>query len=98
MKAIAELVDLMDDELESAKDYAERYIMLKSNNDEFSDKFKSMSEDELKHSITIHDLAIREINRLSEIYNPPVAMQEIWDKKHTKYIEQTAWIKQMLTM
>lgn len=99
MKKIAELVDLIDEELEGAKTYAEKYVDFKAQGKgDWSNKFKNMANDELNHALVVHDLAIYEINELNRVYTAPVEMQEEWDKSHKKYIEKTAWIKQMLAM
>lgn len=99
MKKIAELVDIIDEELEGAKDYAEKYIDLKSQNkSEWASKFKKLSEDELSHALVIHAYAMEQIEELNKVYTPPEEMQEVWNKSHKQYIEKTAWIKQMLTM
>lgn len=83
----------------SAKDYAEKYVDCKSQNKtEWASKFKKMAEDELVHSTNLHSLAIEEIEQLKKVYVAPESMQEKWDKSHKKYIERTAWIKQMLAM
>ena len=99
MKFIAEYIDLMDEEIEGAKTYAEKYIKFKADNEmNWANKFKEMANAELQHGLIIHDYLIQEINKLKTVYQAPVEMQEIWDKKHEKYIERVAWIKQMLTM
>lgn len=98
VKAIAELIDLMDDELENAKEYAERFIMMSTNNDDYAKKFKTMSEESLNHSTIIYTLIVREINKLKAAYTPPVKMKEFWKQKEEKYIEKSAWIKQMLSL
>lgn len=99
MKKIADLVDRIDEELEDAKHYAEKSLEYKVDEEmEWSNKFKEMSNDELKHATYIHDLAVQEIRKLEKVYVAPVEMREIWDKQHQKFIERTAWIKQMLSM
>ena len=98
MRYIEELVETIDDELEGAKDYAEKYLQLKAEGDSWSTKFKELANTELSHALTIHDYAVQKIDELKRIYTAPVEMQEMWDTSHKKYIEKTAWIKQMLTM
>lgn len=98
MKTIGEIIDLMDTELDLAKDYAERSIVMDANTDDVAKKFKAMAEESLKHSTILFNYAVREIGRLKERYTLPVKMKEIWNKKQNYYIEQTAWIKQMLEM
>lgn len=99
MTKIKKYVEQIEEELEGAKDYAERYVEHKAKNDmSWANKFKEMAQDELRHAMVIHDLAIMKIEELQKVYKPPVEMQEKWDKKHKEYVEKTAWIRQMLTM
>jgi len=99
MKIIMDLVDKIDDEIMGAKEYAETYLELKASGDaNWSNKFKSLAQQELEHSVVIHDYAIQKIEQLKSVYTPPVEMQEVWDKSHKRYIEKVAWIKQMLTI
>lgn len=39
-----------------------------------------------------------QLDELKSCYIPPVKLEEIWSKKQIKFIEDTAWIKQMLSM
>lgn len=99
MTKIKEYVEAIDDELEGAKDYAEKYVEHKAKgNPGWSNKYKEMSTDELKHATYIHDIAVAEIEELNKVFQPTVAMQEKWDKSHKEYVEKVAWIKQMLAM
>lgn len=99
MKRIAELVDHIDEELESAKEYAELSLEKKAKSEsEWSQRFKEMSNDELKHANYLHDLAVEEIQSLEKFYNPPADMLKVWDESHKKYVEKFAWVKQMLSM
>lgn len=99
MQRIKKLTDDMLDELCSAKDYAECYLDKKAHNDgTWANRFKEMANDELKHAMYLHELAVGEIDQLRAVYTPPEEMQEEWDKDHKKYIEKTAWIKMMLNM
>lgn len=98
MKIIADLVDTIEEELEGAKDYSEKYLELKAENNPFASKFKGLADDELRHAMVIHEYAASKIDELSRVYTPPVEMQETWDKAHKKYIEKVAWIRQILSM
>ena len=89
----------MDEEIESAKDYAEKYVEYKAKGDMTrANRYKEMANDELKHSNYIHEWAVKEIEEISKVYTPPVEMQEAWDKAHKEYVEKVAWIKQMLSL
>lgn len=99
MKKIQDLVYKIDEELDGAKDYAERYLDFKSQNkSDWASKFKQMANEELGHAMNIHDLAVYEIDKLRSVYTPPVEMEEKWERSHKEYIEKSAWIKQILTM
>ena len=99
MTIIKKYVEAIEDEICGAKEYAEKAIEAKARGDiSLATRYKEMSNDELKHAMYIHELAVREIAKISEVYTPPVEMQEKWDKSHKKYVEEVALIKQMLEM
>lgn len=99
MRHIQKWVDMLDEELEGAKDYAEKYVECKvKGNLTRANKFKEMAHDELKHSGYIHEMAIHDIEELKKVYTAPTNMQESWEKAHKQYVEQAAWIHQMLGM
>lgn len=96
MRIIREYVDLIDDELCSAKDYAERSLYFKSIGDvKFAKYFSDMASDELRHSGYLHDVAVTKIENLKKVYVAPDYMEEVWDKSHRDYVEKVSWIKQM---
>jgi len=99
MRKIKKMVKAIDEEIEGAKTYAEQYLDCKAkDNSQWANKYKEMANDELKHAMYLHDFAVHEIEELSKVYTPPVEMQKKWDESHKKYIEEVAWIKQMLTL
>lgn len=96
MKVIKALVDQINEELNSAEDYAEKWLEYRA--DGLDSQFKQMADDELKHAMYIHDLAIEKITNLKSVYTPPVEMQAKWDECHTKFTEKYAEIKRMLSL
>ena len=99
MRKIQKWVEQINDELESAKEYAECYLMHKSEGETtWANRFKVMADDELKHATVIHDLAVEKIKKLREFYTPPVYMEEKWNQSHKEYVEKAAWVRQMLSM
>ena len=99
MTIIKKYVEKMDDEICGAKEYAENYVEEKAKgNNILSAKYKSMAEDEIRHANIIHDVATNKIAELSTVFQPTQEMQDMWDKSHKDYVEQTAFIRQMLTM
>lgn len=99
MRMIKDFVEHLDEEIEGAKEYAEKYVEYKAKgNMSRANKYKEMANDELKHTGYIHDMALQEIEELKKVYTAPVDMQEKWNKAHAEYVEKVAWIKQMLTL
>ena len=99
MKSIKKYVDHIEDEIEGAKEYAEKYVEFKARGDsQRASHYKEMASDELKHAMFIHEWAVEEVERISKVYTPPAAMQEKWDLEHKKYVEEVAIIKQILNM
>ena len=99
MRHIKQWVETLDEEIEGAKDYAEKCVECKAKgNTARANKFKEMANDKLRHSNYIHEMAVQKIEELKKVYNAPSDMQEKWDKAHKEYVEKVAWIKQMLTL
>lgn len=99
MKKINKLVKMIDEELDGAKCYAEKYVEYKAIGDStWSNRFKEMANDELRHANNIYDLAMQEIEELNKVFVAPPEMQEKWDESHIEYVDKAAWIKQMLAM
>lgn len=99
MTRIKELVDGIDEELNDAKKYAEEYLTFKAKgNVEWAERYLEMAQDELKHAGYIHERAVAEIEELRKVYTPPEEMLLKWSSDHKKYVERSAWIKQMLSL
>lgn len=97
MKVITDLVDLMEQELDLAKIYAQSYLIFSSeNNREWAKRFEIMTKESLAHADNIHSLAVDNIQQLEKSYTPPESMSRIWNKKHSYYIDTTNWIKDMI--
>ena len=99
MKLIKKYVDEIKDEIEGAKEYAEQYVEARVKGDtNVAARYKEMAYDELKHATYVHEFAVKEIDNVSNVYTPPADMQEEWDRAHKKFVEEVAWIKQMLEL
>ena len=99
MKVIKDLVDKIDDELCDAKQYAEDYLYCKSAGEiKFHKYYFDMAQDELRHAMLLHEIAVAKIEQLNQVYTAPESMKEVWNKSHAEYVEKTAWIKKMLEM
>lgn len=99
MRSIKKYVDHIHEEIEGAKEYSENYIEWKvKGNMQRANTYRDMAHDELNHAMNIHAFAVEDINELSKVYTPPVAMQEKWDHEHKVFVEEVARIKQILSM
>lgn len=99
MRSIQRYVESINDEIEGAKCYAEKYVEEKAKGDmEKANRYKEMSNDELKHAMYQHEWAVRDIEKLSKVFKPPVEMEEKWASAHKEYVEKVAWVRQMLSM
>jgi hypothetical protein len=99
MKSIKKYVDHLNDEIESAEEYAEKYVECKAKgNMQSANRYHEMASDELRHSSYIHEMAVKDIEELKKVYTAPIEMQEKWDAEHKRYVERVAIIKQMLTL
>lgn len=98
MTKIKKYVHQINEELDGAKKYAEKYIEYKSEKPEWSKIYYQMSNDELKHADALHTMVVQEIEKLKETITPPQSMIDKWERAHGEYIENAAWVKQMLAM
>ena len=99
MRKIKELVERIDDELNSAEEYAEKYIEYKADGDSsMATKFMEMASQEMNHANMMHDLAVKEIEKVSAVFNAPADMREKWDNSHAEYIQRASRIKSMINM
>lgn len=99
MTVIKKLICNVNEELEGAKDYAEKYLECKVKGEtQWAQRYKEMANDELKHAGYLHDKLSHDIEELGKVYTPPVEMSDKWEHSHKEYVEQVAWIKQMLAM
>lgn len=99
MKEIKELADEMKEELCSAKEYAKCYQTYKNTNPSLAKKFYEMANDELKHAMYLHDMAIDKIEEIKEQnLTLPEYMEMVWKEKHEKYIDKMSKVKSILAM
>jgi hypothetical protein len=99
MRKIKMLVEDIEEEIEDAKEYAERHVEAKALGDaETAKRYKEMAEDELKHAMYLHETAVAEIKEASKIHHPPAEMEAAWRDAHKEYVEKASLIRQMLTL
>ena len=72
MTTIKKYVDKIKDELEGARDYAEKYVEYKVKDDMHSaNRYKEMANDELKHAMYEHEWAVKAIEKMRSHITPP---------------------------
>lgn len=99
MKKIKEYADWMNEEVMSAKCYAEKYVEYKAMGDSSTaGRFSKMAYDELDHAAVIHVITLTEIDKLKNVFQPTQEMLDAWDKDHKCYVDNAAWVRKMLEM
>ena len=97
MKIIKDYVEAIDEEIEGAQKYAEKYIEALAGGDiHHANQYNEMSHDELRHAGYIHAIAVEVINSINKVYRAPESMLDKWEKAHREYLERVSWIKNML--
>lgn len=96
MKMIKAYVEQINEELDGAETYAEKWLELRA--DGIDSEYRKMAEDELRHAEYIHSVAIDKIANLKNVYTPPMDMQKKWDETHECYTNKYNEIKRMLAL
>ena len=99
MKMIDKMLDALHEEVEGAKEYAEKYINCKAKGHiSEATKYKEMSNDELKHAGYLREMDLAEFDELKKVYEMTEDEQEKWERGHNRIGEQMALVKRILTM
>ena len=100
MTKIKKYVEDIAEELDGAKHYMECALECKAagNSTRYA-KYKEMSIQELGHATALHEFAVQDIEQLKAVYPEiPSDMMDKWEKAHVKFVEKSAWIRQMQAM
>lgn len=97
MKVIAELVDMIQDELDGAEEYAMCAAKWKQEYPKLSARLNELASVEMQHSRVLHG----QVTMLIESYRqehgePPADMLAIYNYEHGKMIKRSAEIKAMI--
>lgn len=100
MKIIKCLVEQIEDETESAEEYAKKATEYKDEDRELADVYAKMANTELDHVDALHGQVVRIIKewKAKTGEEPPTAMQAVWDYEHSRAIDKVAKIKTLLSM
>lgn len=97
MKEIKDMTAQIKEELEGAKHYAKQAVLLKESGDAQTGKmYYDMANDEIKHAMNIHAMAVKMIEEKRKTVTPPQYMLDMWKEEHDEYLESMAKIKYML--
>lgn len=97
MRSIHMYIDHINEELEGAREYAEKYIDFKARGHTArSNSYKSMAQDELRHAGMVYEFAAQDMEAIERIYTIPEELQEAWEHFGKHYADCTAKIKMML--
>ena len=97
MKVIAKIIDMIQDELEGAEEYALSAMKWKKDYPKLSEKLHELASVEMQHSRILHDAVTNLIDTYrSEHGEPPSDMLAIYNYEHEKAIKKAAEIKSMI--
>lgn len=97
MKTIAEIVEDIREELDSAEHYAKKAAKYKGIDDRLSSMYATMASQELSHVDTLHTQAVRLIQDQKDSGKEiPDGMQAVWDWEHSHMMDRVARIKVLL--
>lgn len=97
MKVIAEVVDMIKDELEGAENYAIYSMKWKQQYPKLAQRLNELAGVEMQHVRALHT----EVERLISDYRnehgePPEGMMAVWEYEHEKLIKKAAEVKSMI--
>ena len=100
MKKIKEYVEGIEEEICGAKNYIEKALWYKAQGNTIRyNKYREMAMQELQHGENLHTFCVEDIAKLEEVYpEVPTEMMDKWNESHKKFVEKTAWVKQMIAM
>ena len=97
MKTIAEIVEDIREELDSAEHYAKKAAKYKGIDDRLSSMYATMAAQELSHVDTLHTQAVRLIQDQKDSGKEvPDGMQAVWDWEYSHMMDRVARIKVLL--
>ena len=94
MKVIKLISEKIDDELHDACEYAKLANEYKDKDRPIAETFYSLSQDEMRHSMILHNTVVDLIEAYrKQTGDPPAAMQAVYDYLHQQSIEKAEKVK-----
>lgn len=94
MKTIHKMRCLIEDEVDSAMDYAEKYLEYKNSKPSWASMYSEMAKQELTHSEYLTTIATEAMSDIAWI---PEEDKEAFDKCQKRAMEKNAMVKLMLS-
>lgn len=99
MKIIEKMLEHLEEEVEGAKDYAEKYIENKARgNSTRANRYKEMSMDELKHAGYLREMDVMDIDEMKRVYPMTEEEESTWEHGHRRISEEMALVRHMLSL
>ena len=99
MKILDEMIEELEEEVEGARAYAEKYIECKAlNNMARAAKYKEMAQDELKHAGFVRGFAMEDADGIKRVHNLTEEESNHWQHAHKKINDEIAMIHHLLSM
>lgn len=97
MKMVHRLIEGINEELEGAREYAEKYLHNKAmGNTARASAYRQMAMDELGHASHAHSFALQDIEALKKVHPLTEECEAAWEKAKSHYAECVAKVKYML--
>ena len=94
MKVIQKITDMINDEIEGAKEYAKCSVKYKEENPSLAKVFYDIAEQELRHVDMLHGEVVKIIKEHREkVGQPPSDMMAIYNYLHEKQIKKAGEVK-----
>jgi rubrerythrin len=96
MTLIKKLVDMIEEEIEGAEEYAECAVKWKDDKASLAKTLYDISADELRHIDMLHGEVVKIIEEHRRTHGePPASMLAIWDYMHERHIKHVNEIKML---
>lgn len=99
MKMIDNILEHLNEEVDGAITYAEKYVEAKANgNMARANRYKEMANDELKHASFLREMSATDVQELKKVYKMTDDEQGRWDHGHNQLTERMALVMHILSM
>lgn len=99
MKIIKTLTEMIEEELDGAKEYAKLALEHKADNPSLANTFHEIATQEMRHVDMLHNEVVSIIKKRRESHGePPAHMMAIYEWEHKKQIEHSAEVHRLMDM